>query len=156
MSENKEASNTHHPFDFIKRCDPNSLLTFLQYELPQTIAVVLSFLEPIKAAVILKSLDDELQSEIISRIAFMDWVSPEILREIERVIEKKLSSLSSEADYDIGGVNQSVKLLSLVDKKTEKRIFENLKSKRPELADYLKKKLLKQNFFRMLKRWFVK
>ena len=83
------------PFDFIRRTDPAHLLNFIQQEHPQTIALILAYLEPNKASVILGALPSEIQSDVAKRIATMDRTSPEVLREVERVLEKKLSTLSS-------------------------------------------------------------
>ncbi|MCG8478037.1 MAG: flagellar motor switch protein FliG, partial [Spirochaetales bacterium] len=77
------------PFDFIRRTDPTHLLNFIQQEHPQTIALILAYLEPQKASVILGSLPNEIQSDVAKRIATMDRTSPETLREVERVLEKK-------------------------------------------------------------------
>ena len=84
------------PFDFVRRTDPMHLLNFIQTEHPQTIALILAYLEPQKASIILSSLPHEIQSDVAKRIATMDRTSPETLREVERVLEKKLSTLSSE------------------------------------------------------------
>lgn len=77
------------PFDFIRRTDPAHLLNFIQQEHPQTIALILAYLEPAKASVILQNLPDEIQSDVARRIATMDTTSPDVLREVERVLEKK-------------------------------------------------------------------
>ncbi|MDR3146340.1 MAG: flagellar motor switch protein FliG, partial [Treponema sp.] len=79
------------PFDFIRRTDPAHLLNFIQQEHPQTIALILAYLDPNKASVILQNLPNEVQSDVSRRIATMDRTSPEVLREVERVLEKKLS-----------------------------------------------------------------
>ena len=92
------------PFDFIRRTDPAHLLNFIQQEHPQTIALILAYLEPQKASMILGSLPHEVQSDVAKRIATMDRTSPEVLREVERVLEKKLSTLSSEDYTAAGGV----------------------------------------------------
>ena len=92
------------PFDFIRRTDPAHLLNFIQQEHPQTIALILAYLEPQKASIILGSLPHEIQSDVAKRIATMDRTSPEVLREVERVLEKKLSTLSSEDYTAAGGV----------------------------------------------------
>jgi flagellar motor switch protein FliG len=80
------------PFDFIRRTDPTHLLNFIQQEHPQTIALILAYLEPNKASVILGSLPHDIQSDVAKRIATMDRTLPEVLREVERVLEKKLST----------------------------------------------------------------
>ncbi|MDR2445289.1 MAG: flagellar motor switch protein FliG [Spirochaetaceae bacterium] len=129
------------PFDFIRRTDPAHLLNFIQQELPQTIALILAYLEPNKASVILQNLPSEVQSEVARRIAIMDRTSPEVLREVERVLEKKLSTLSSEDYTAAGGVGSIVEILNLVDRSSEKQIVEALEEEDPELAEEIKKRM---------------
>ena len=129
------------PFDFVRRTDPAHLLNFIQQEHPQTIALILAYLEPLKASQILGQLPQEKQSDVAKRIATMDRTSPEILREVERVLEKKLSSLSSEDYTSAGGVPSIVDILNLVDRTTEKTIIESLEEEDPELAEEIKKRM---------------
>jgi flagellar motor switch protein FliG len=129
------------PFDFVRRTDPMHLLNFIQQEHPQTIALILAYLEPQKASVILSSLPHEIQSDVAKRIATMDRTSPETLREVERVLEKKLSTLSSEDYTSAGGVESIVEILNLVDRSTEKTIVESLEEEDPELAEDIKKRM---------------
>ncbi len=129
------------PFDFIRRTDPAHLLNFIQQEHPQTIALILAYLEPQKASVILGALPHEVQSDVARRIATMDRTSPEVLREVERVLEKKLSTLSSEDYTAAGGVENIVEILNLVDRSTEKIIIEALEEDDPELAEEIKKRM---------------
>ena len=129
------------PFDFIRRTDPAHLLNFIQQEHPQTIALILAYLEPQKASVILQNLPDEIQSDVARRIATMDRTSPDVLREVERVLEKKLSTLSSEDYTAAGGVESIVEILNLVDRSSEKSIIESLEDKDPDLAEEIKKRM---------------
>ncbi|MDR1057983.1 MAG: flagellar motor switch protein FliG [Treponema sp.] len=129
------------PFDFIRRTDPAHLLNFIQQEHPQTIALILAYLEPNKASVILQNLPHEVQSDVARRIATMDRTSPEVLREVERVLEKKLSTLSSEDYTAAGGVGSIVEILNLVDRASEKQIIEALEDEDPELAEEIKKRM---------------
>lgn len=129
------------PFDFIRRTDPAHLLNFIQQEHPQTIALILAYLEPAKASVILQNLPDDKQSEVAKRIATMDRTSPDVLREVERVLEKKLSTLSSEDYTAAGGVESIVEILNLVDRSSEKSIIEALEDEDPDLAEEIKKRM---------------
>lgn len=129
------------PFDFIRRTDPSQLLNFIQQEHPQTIALILAYLEPNKASVILQNLRDDIQSEVARRIATMDRTSPDVLREVERVLEKKLSTLSSEDFTAAGGVESIVEILNLVDRSSEKAIIESLEEEDPDLAEEIKKRM---------------
>jgi flagellar motor switch protein FliG len=129
------------PFDFIRRTDPAHLLNFIQQEHPQTIALILAYLEPNKASIILQNLPHEVQSDVARRIATMDRTSPEVLSEVERVLEKKLSTLSSEDYTTAGGVESIVEILNLVDRASEKQIIEALEDEDPELAEEIKKRM---------------
>ena len=129
------------PFDFIRRTDPAHLLNFIQQEYPQTIALILAYLEHGKAAVILQNLPEEMQAEVSKRLATMDRTSPEVLREVERVLEKKLSTLSSEDYTAAGGVEAIVEILNLVDRSSEKSIIESLEEDDPDLAEEIKKRM---------------
>ena len=129
------------PFDFIRRTDPAHLLNFIQQEHPQTMSLILAYLEPGKASVIIQNLPTEVQTDVARRIATMDRTSPEVLREVERVLEKKLSSLSSEDYTAAGGVESIVEILNLVDRTSEKQIIEALEAEDPELAEEIKKRM---------------
>ncbi|MGL4981662.1 MAG: flagellar motor switch protein FliG [Treponemataceae bacterium] len=129
------------PFDFVRRTDPAHLLNFIQQEHPQTIALILAYLEPNKASVILQNLPEDSQSEVARRIATMDRTSPDVLREVERVLEKKLSSLSNEDYTAAGGVESIVEILNLVDRSSEKSIIEALEEDDPDLAEEIKKRM---------------
>jgi flagellar motor switch protein FliG len=129
------------PFDFIRRTDPAHLMNFIQQEHPQTIALILAYLEPNKASYILQNLGHTIQSDVARRIATMDRTSPEVLREVERVLEKKLSTLSSEDYTTAGGVENIVEILNLVDRASEKQIIEALEDEDPELAEEIKKRM---------------
>lgn len=129
------------PFDFVRRTDPAQLLNFIQGEHPQTISLILSYLEPNKAATILSSLPHTIQAEVAKRVAMMDRVSPDVLREVERVLERKLSTLASEDYTSAGGVDSVVEILNNVDRGTEKTIIEALEEEDPELAEEIKKRM---------------
>ncbi len=129
------------PFDFIRRTEPEHLLNFIQQEHPQTIALILAYLEPPKASTILQNLPPEIQSDVARRIATMDRTTPEVLREVERVLEKKLSTVSNEDYTSAGGVDSIVEILNLVDRASEKSIIESLEDEDPDLAEEIKKKM---------------
>lgn len=127
------------PFDFLHKTDPGQLLNFIQNEHPQTIALIMAYLEPDQAATILTSLPSERQAEVAKRIAIMDRTSPEILREVERVLERKLSALVTQDFTDAGGVKSIVEVLNRVDRSTEKNIVEALEVDNPELTEEIKR-----------------
>jgi len=128
------------PFDFIKKTDPAHLLSFIQDEHPQTIALILAHLNPQQSATVLSGLPQELRAEVARRIAIMDRTPPEVIREIERVLERKLSSAVVTQNFTkAGGVKSLVEVLNFVDRTTEKTILESLGENNPELADEVKK-----------------
>lgn len=129
------------PFDFIRRTDPSHLLNFIQGEHPQTIALILAYLDPQKSAQILSGLGHQIQADVAKRIALMDRTSPDVLREVERVLERKLSTLASEDFTAAGGIDSIVEVLNNVDRGTEKIIIEALEEEDPELAEEIKKRM---------------
>ena len=129
------------PFDFIRRSDASQILNFIQNEHPQTIALILSYLKPQQAAQVLVDLSPERQAEVARRVAQMDRTSPDVIKEIERALEKKLSALLTE-DYTMaGGVDAVVDILNEVDRSTEKNIMETLENEDVDLAEEIKKKM---------------
>ncbi|MEZ3446092.1 MAG: flagellar motor switch protein FliG [Lachnospiraceae bacterium] len=129
------------PFEFVKKTDASQLLNFIQDEHPQTIALILSYLSAGQAATILGALVPEKQAEVARRIATMDRTSPDVIKEVERVLESKLSSLVNQDYTIIGGVDAVVEILNTVDRGTEKHIMETLEVEEPELADEIRKKM---------------
>jgi flagellar motor switch protein FliG len=129
------------PFDFIRRQDPQHLLNFIQNEHPQTIALILCYMDPNKASQILSSLPHNIQGDVAKRVALMERVSPDILREVERVLERKLSALSSEDYTSAGGIDAIVEILNNVDRATERTIIEALEDDDPDLAEEIKKRM---------------
>ena len=129
------------PFEFVKKTDASQLLNFIQDEHPQTIALILSYLSAGQAATILGALVPEKQAEVARRIATMDRTSPDVIKEVERVLESKLSSLVNQDYTIIGGGDAVVDILNTVDRGTEKHIMETLEVEEPELADEIRKKM---------------
>lgn len=130
------------PFEFIWRADPNEVLNLIQNEHPQTIAIVLAHLPPEKAAQILSALPHDLQANIARRIAMTERATPEIIREVEKVLERRLVSISGQQEFaNIGGVQSVVELLNRVDRGTEKTILETLEEENPELAEEIKRRM---------------
>lgn len=127
------------PFDFLKKVDPNNLLRFIQNEHPQTIALILAHLEYEQSAVIMSALPPELQTEVALRIATMDQTAPEIISEVERVLERKIATILSQEFTVAGGIEALAELLNRVDRATEKGILETLEEENQELAVEIKK-----------------
>ena len=135
------ASLQVRPFEFVRKTDPSQLLNFIQDEHPQTIAMILSYLTSAQAALVIGALPPEKQADVAKRIAMMDRTSPDVIKEVERVLEKKLSSLVNQDYTIVGGVDAIVSILNTVDRTTEKHIMESLEIEEPELADEIRKKM---------------
>ena len=127
------------PFDFLRKTDPSQLMNFIQNEHPQTIALIMAYLDPDQAATVLGSLSPDAQADVAKRIAQMDRTSPDIIREIERVLERKLSTLVTQDFTSAGGVKAIVEVLNRVDRTTEKSMIETLEVDNPELAEEIKR-----------------
>jgi len=135
------ASLQVRPFEFIRKIDASQILNFIQEEHPQTIALILSYLSTGQASTIIAQLPQDKQADVAKRIAQMDRTSPDVIKEVERVLERKLSSLANQ-DYTLaGGVDAIVEILNTVDRGTEKHIMETLEIDEPELADEIRKKM---------------
>lgn len=130
-----------HSFEFLKKADPKHLLTFIQYEHPQTIALILLYTTSEQAASILAELPREKQIDVAMRIATMDRTSPEIVKEVENILEKKLSTVSSANLTEIGGVKSIAEILNRVDRSTEKFILDEFNKTNPELSEEVKRRL---------------
>ena len=129
------------PFEFIRRTEPQQLLTFIQDEHPQTIALILSYIPTQQAALILSALPPDRQSDVAKRIATMERTSPDTIKDVENILETKLSSLVNQDYTIVGGVDSVVDILNTVDRATEKHIVETLEVEDPELADEIRKKM---------------
>jgi flagellar motor switch protein FliG len=135
------ASLQIRPFDFARKTDPGQLLNFIQNEHPQTIALIMAYLHPDQAGVILSALPPDRQVDVAKRIATMDRTSPDVLKDVERILERKLSSLATQDFTAAGGVDSIVEVLNRVDRTTERTIIENLEVQNPELAEEIKKRM---------------
>lgn len=129
------------PFDFARKADAHQVLNFIQNEHPQTIALVLSYLDPEQAGQILSELQEELQADVAKRIAIMDSTSPDIISQVEQVLERNLSSSLTEDYTQTGGIESVVEVLNSVDRSTERTILDTLEIQDPELADEIKKRM---------------
>ncbi len=127
------------PFDFLKKTDPSQLMSFIQDEHPQTIALILAYLAPDLAANVMSKLPLELRADVAERIASMDRTPPEVIHQVEQVLQKKLSSIVSSNLTSAGGVKALAELLNIVDRATERTILDGLSDTNPELAEEVKK-----------------
>ena len=133
-----EATQQYRPFSIARKADAHQLLNVITYEHPQTIALILCYLQPEKAAQVMAELPEETQSEVAYRIATMSTTSPMVIKEIEKVLESKLSSVVRTEMTTLGGVETLVDILNQVDRTTERIITESLEREDAELADKVK------------------
>jgi len=129
------------PFDFARKADPQQVLNFIQNEHPQTIALILSYLDPEQSGQILSELEDEVQADIASRIATMESTPPDVITEIEQVLERNISSSLTEDYTQTGGIQSVVDVLNEVDRSTERTILDTLEIQDPDLAEEIKKRM---------------
>lgn len=135
------ASLQIRPFDFARKTDPGQLLNFIQNEHPQTIALIMAYLQPDQSAAIISALPPDRQVDVAKRIALMDRTSPDVIKDVERILERKLSSMATQDFTAAGGVDSIVEVLNRVDRTTERTIIENLEIQNPELAEEIKKRM---------------
>lgn len=135
------ASLQVRPFDFVRKADASQLLNFVQNEHPQTLALILSYLSSNQAATILGALPQEKQADVAQRIAQMEATSPEVIKEVELVLERKLSSMVTQDYSSTGGIQAIVDILNAVDRGTEKFIMETLEIQEADLAEEIRKRM---------------
>jgi flagellar motor switch protein FliG len=127
------------PFGFLKKVDPQNLLTFIIDEHPQTIALLLSHLPPTYGAEIVKGLPAERQLSVIRRIAHMGQTNPEVIHEVEQGLESRMSSLMQQSFQKAGGVNNVAEILNVSDRATERVLLESLSQDDPELVEEIRR-----------------
>jgi flagellar motor switch protein FliG len=129
------------PFDFARKTEPTQILSFIQNEHPQTIALVLAYLRPEQASLILSALPPEKQVDVARRLATLDRTTPEVLEDIESTLEQRLSAYEIHDYTAAGGIDAAVDILNQVDRATEKTIMEALEEDDPELAEEIRKRM---------------
>ena len=129
------------PFSFARGTDPNQLLTLIRNEHPQTIALILSYLDSQQSAAVLSELPEEMRADIAKRVALMERTSPEILKDVEEVLKEKLSSFFQQDFTQAGGIDAIVDILNSVDRGSEKLILEELEKEDAELADEIRARM---------------
>jgi flagellar motor switch protein FliG len=135
------ATTKVRPFSTVRKTDPAQLVNFIQNEHPQTIALVLAYLDSEQASVVLGSLPSKLQADVARRIALMERAAPETVRELERVLEQRLSTLVDQDFAAAGGVKTVVDILNRADRSTERLILASLEEEDPELAEEIRKRM---------------
>jgi len=141
MEKVTEATQQYRPFSIARKADAHQLLNIISNEHPQTISLVLCYLQPDKAGQILSALPEDVQSEVALRIASMNNTSPAVIKEVEKVLDTKLSSVVKSDMTVLGGVQTLVDILNMVDRTTEKNITEGLEKENAELAEKIKESM---------------
>ncbi|MEM6392324.1 MAG: flagellar motor switch protein FliG [Planctomycetota bacterium] len=127
------------PFAFLQKAESQNLLTFIQDEHPQTIALIVSHMAYHKASEILGGLPTPKQIEVVKRVANMEHTNPEVISEVERGLEARLANMLNQSFEKIGGVDTVAEMLNLVDRTTEKSIMEGLESEDPDLVEEIRR-----------------
>jgi flagellar motor switch protein FliG len=127
------------PFAFLQKAESENLLTFIQDEHPQTIALIICHLPHHKAAEILGGLPIQKQLEVIKRVANMEQTNPEVIKEVEKGLESRLSSMLMQSMEKAGGIPTVAEILNLADRATEKSIMEGLESDDPDLVEQIRR-----------------
>jgi flagellar motor switch protein FliG len=137
-----QASMNDLPFNFLSHADPRQVLSYVQYEHPQTIALVLAHVPSALASSILSGLPPEVQSDVAHRIAVMDRTSPEVIRQVELALQRKLSSVLQPDELStVGGLQPLVDIINRADRTTERLILEALEQRNPEIAEELRRRM---------------
>jgi len=127
------------PFSFLQKADPRQVLSFVQEEHPQTVALVLAHMNASQASAVLSGLAPELQTDVANRIAIMDRTSPDVVLQVESVLERKLGAVMQPADLSsVGGLQPLVDIINRSDRATERMILEGLAERNPELAELVR------------------
>ena len=139
MMQSVEKSMQATPFAFLQRAESTNLLTFIQGEHPQTIALILAHLPASQAAEILSGLPSKTQIEVVRRVANMEQTSPEVIDQVEKALESRLSAIVSQKFEKAGGIDSVAEMLNLTDRATEKGIMETLDEDDPELVEQIRR-----------------
>ena len=127
------------PFAFLQKAESQNLLTFIQDEHPQTIALIVSHLPYSKASEILGGLPTPKQIEVVKRVANMEQTNPEVISEVEKGLEARLANLLNQSFEKLGGINSVAEMLNLTDRTTEKSIMEGLEADDPDLVEEIRR-----------------
>jgi flagellar motor switch protein FliG len=129
------------PFEILRRADASQVLSFLLNEHPQTIAVALAHMEPTQASAVMAGLDPSVQGEVARRIATLGKIAPDVVREVEQILERRFSTLAADEVTTLGGINAIVPILNNSDRTTERKILDALEALDPELADEIRNRM---------------
>ncbi|HEY5248659.1 MAG TPA: flagellar motor switch protein FliG, partial [Dermatophilaceae bacterium] len=124
------------PFEFLRQIDPQMVLSFLQDEHPQTITLVLAHMDAQQAAAVLSGLPEAQQAEVAHRLAVMDRTSPDIVKQVESQLHRRISTVFQGSESStVGGLTPLVEIINHSDRNTERLILEGLEARDPQLAE---------------------
>jgi len=129
------------PFEFMETADVVQIVNFLQSEHPQTIALVLSFLDVRVASQVLGALPENLQLEVVKRISLLERASPDVVKEVEKLLEKKFAGVTTQTMSVVGGLDTAAEIMNNLDRSTERTLMERLTYESPELAEEIRKRM---------------
>ncbi|MPM38151.1 Flagellar motor switch protein FliG [bioreactor metagenome] len=129
------------PFEYVRKADPSQVVHLVANENPQTVALLLSYLEPAKAASVLSALPGDMQVDVVTRMASMESVIPEYIREVEMIFEQRLAKMGMSDQTSVGGIEAVVNIINNVDRGTEKFILETLDMLDAELSESIKRSM---------------
>ena len=142
LLDRMKASLVEMPFEFLRRADARQVLSFLTDEHPQTVALVLAHMRADQAAIVLSGMPDDLQADVAHRVAVMETTSPDVVRRVEAILERKLSSVLQSSDSSAaGGLQPLVDIINHADRATERLILEGLERRDPALAEEVRSKM---------------
>ncbi len=141
LLEKVTKSLKNREFAFLDKADVKSLYSALQNERPQTVALVLSYVDPSKAAGVIEQLPPERQVRVVESIATMESASPAAVKIIEAEMEKKFSSMLTTSNVKVGGIDYVAGIMNNLDRSSEKAIFDRLGVNNAELADEIRKRM---------------
>ena len=141
LMEELQASSYGDLVDLLSNMDAKSIANFLSQEYPQTIAVILAKLKSKQTTEIISLLPQEMQAEVVLRIADVEQVSPEILQEIDEVMKREIKSMGGIQRYKVGGIEKVVDMFNHFDRSKEKQILDKLDVLSPPLAEVIRKHL---------------
>jgi len=127
------------PFAFLQKAESENILTFIQEEHPQTIALIVSHLPHHKASEVLVGLPPEKQIEVVQRVAGMEQTNPAVIQEVESGLESRLSNMLMHSVDRVGGTSTVAEILNLCDRQTERSIMDGMESDHPELAEEVRR-----------------
>ena len=141
LLEKVTKSLKNREFAFLDKADVKSLFSALQNERPQTMALVLSYVDPDKAAGVIEQLEPRRQIRVVEAIATMESASPAAIKTIEAEMERKFSSIITQSNVKVGGIDYVAGIMNNLDRSSEKSIFDGLSAHNSELADEIRKRM---------------